>query len=478
MSSPWLEDANGTRALSARWLITGDLITVSACRFGGEPSTSIDMPILRVPFGNAPLLPGSTLAGALRSHLADRLVGYQADEPPIIESLFGEAKSTTVSSNRGQSPLIVFESCGILAQGTEIRDGVAIDPASGIAANHKKFEIEVVPAGTHFPLRFELVLSLSDDEQKLLELLIVALEAFDEGELSLGCRRSRGLGLVRTGGWRVNRFDLTTQKGWLDWLSSDPAMVNQSGQTISTIREAFVNSWAVPKGAIQDHRVRTVFEINVALKSTLLIRSGGTHADDPDAIQLTSAGRTLLSGTSLTGALRARARRIAGWLRPTDAEEIIQSLFGPSDRAKSLKASHVRVSEQFLSEDSDSTAERIRTSRIRIDRFTQGVASGALFEEEPQYWGSFKIRLELRSVSSIEIGLLLLTLKDLMDGHLPLGGGAGIGRGLVTGNSLAVVLPDGKRYEFSDGNGSIDAIAWCDEMIGSLVDTGVRGGGN
>ena len=479
MSSAWLEDASGVRALSTRWLITGDLVTVSSCRFGGEPSTSIDMPILRVPFGTTPLLPGSTVAGALRSHLTDRLVGYQSDEPSDVERLFGEAKYTTVSSNLGQSPLIVFDSRGVLAHGTEIRDGVAINSESGIAEDHNKFDMEIVPAGTHFPLRFELVLSRTDNEQELLELFIAALEAFDHGELSLGCRRNRGLGLVKAREWRVHRYDLTTQGGWLEWLASDPALTGMTGQTRPTIKEAFSDSQIVPRHATDDHRRRTIFEVDVVLKSTLLIRSGGTHADDPDVIQLTSAGKTLLSGTSVTGALRARAERIAGLLIPQQAHDLVQSLFGPSSKSRTPTASHLRVSEQFLSDDSDIKAERIRTSRIRIDRFTQGVASGALFEEEMQYGGSFTIRLELRGNSRQERGLLLLALKDLMDGQLPLGGGAAIGRGLVRGTSMRICcLPNGDQYTLSNVGGPADAVSWCDEMIGSLSSTGAPGKGD
>jgi CRISPR/Cas system CSM-associated protein Csm3 (group 7 of RAMP superfamily) len=336
--------------------------------------------------------------------------------------------------------------------------------------------MEIVPAGTHFPLRFELVLSRVDDEQSLLALLIAALEAFDHSELSLGCRRSRGLGLVKAARWQVHRYDLTTQDGWLEWLASDPALIGMAEQGRPTIREAFSDTQFVPKHLMVDHRQRTCFEVDVDLKSTLLIRSGGTHADDPDAIQLTSAGKTLLSGTSVTGALRARAERIAGLLRPQQADDLVQSMFGPNSKCRKPAASHLRVSEQFLTNGLDIKAERIRTSRIKIDRFTQGVASGALFEEEVQYGGRFTIRLELRGESQQERGLLLLVLKDLMDGQLPLGGGAAIGRGLVRGTSLRICcLPGGRQYTLSNVNCPADAVSWCDEMIRSLSGNGVEG---
>ncbi|MGE3524769.1 MAG: RAMP superfamily CRISPR-associated protein, partial [Gemmatimonadales bacterium] len=142
-----LNDAMSPRPLAARWVIRGTLTLETALHLGGEGGEQVDMPVLRDARDGKPLLPGTTLAGALRSALADRLAGYGEPELPEVAALFGGARGDDDGS---QSPLIVFDALGEMppGQGVEIRDGVAISPATGIAEDHKKYDYEVLPAGT------------------------------------------------------------------------------------------------------------------------------------------------------------------------------------------------------------------------------------------------------------------------------------------------------------------------------------------
>jgi CRISPR-associated RAMP protein (TIGR02581 family) len=78
---------------------------------------------------------------------------------------------------------------GDLAQ-PEVRDGVAIDRDKGSAASRRKYDYEVVPAGTPFELEI-LVENASAQEMGLAWL---GLLAFQHGWIPLGGARSRGLG--------------------------------------------------------------------------------------------------------------------------------------------------------------------------------------------------------------------------------------------------------------------------------------------
>ncbi len=91
---------------------------------------------------------------------------------------------------------------------------------------------------------------------------------------------------------------------------------------------------------------------------------------------------------------------------------------------------------------------RMRPSRIRLDRFTQGVVKGALFDEEPDYYGKARTRFELWEPKPGETGLLLLLLKDLLSGDLYVGGAAAVGRGAVKGTA-SVRFENGKKAEIS-----------------------------
>jgi hypothetical protein len=84
----------------------------------------------------------------------------------------------------------------------------------------------------------------------------------------------------------------------------------------------------------------------------------------------------------------------------------------------------------------------MRPSRVRIDRFTQGVVPAALFDEEPWFAGRACIRMEVRNPHKGEAGLFLLLVKDVISEDLPVGGTTSVGRGVFTGHAR-LCFPDG-----------------------------------
>jgi CRISPR/Cas system CSM-associated protein Csm3 (group 7 of RAMP superfamily) len=448
-----LRDGGGVRSMAARWIVTGEMRLETAAHFGGEGDTAVDMAVLRDPKDGVPLLPGTSLAGALRGHLADVLGGYRSVEDEKVAALFGAARSDDQGS---QSLLVVFDSLGSLPEGTvsEIRDGVAIDSATGTAEAHKKFDFEVLPAGTCFPVRVELVIGDLNNEARLVGLLVAALDGLTKGDIALGMRRSRGLGAVKAGRWKALRYDLTKPRDWLAWLTSDHQQpIGDHVPGHSSAAEAIRAACPSLKiEAFDDKRGRLLVDLEMEPAGDLLVRSPATEPEAPDVIHLCSAGKPVLPGTGLAGALRAQALRIARLVREShgDGDCWVDRLFGPrlkggnkDSQGEQAAASKLRLTESFL-EDSDVR----RQTRIAIDRFTGGVVSGALFEEQVQVGGRLKIRLELRDPTAHEIGLLLLLLKDLLSGNIPVGGTVAVGRGVLRGTAR-VRLPGGTSYEIA-----------------------------
>lgn len=453
MSQNPLRDAMPPRPVSARWVICGTLMVETALHLGGEGDERVDMPVLRDPREGKPLLPGTTLAGALRSALADRLAGYGQVEPPEVATLFGGSRGDDDGS---QSPLIIFDARGELpdAHGIEIRDGVAISPATGIAEGGAKYDYDVLPAGTTFPVRLDLLVpapSASIDtqpaEKALLEYLAAALEALTHGDNGLGAKRSRGLGRVGAR-WTVKRFSLESPEGWMEWLVSDHEQPLASPPGQSCIRAALeaaapahLRSLSLPG----DARSRVVIDLDMRVAHDLLVRSPATDPSGPDVSHLHSGGSAILPGTSLAGVTRTQALRIAKLVRKNrnDADVWIDRLFGPRFEGQrpanrlEPRASRLRVGEARL-EGSQSQ----RQTRVAIDRFTQGVVDTALFEEQTVASRHANVQLELRNPKPGELGLVLLVLKDLLDGSLPVGGTVGVGRGVLRG-SATVTWYDG-----------------------------------
>jgi len=451
-------DAGGVRSMAARWVVTGEMRLETAAHFGGQGETAVDMAVLRDPTDGRPLLPGTSLAGALRSHLADVLGGYRSSEHKDVAALFGAARSTDAGS---QSPLIVFDSLAHLPEDLtlEIRDGVAIDSVTGTAEAHKKFDFEVLPAGTRFPVRIELIVENPDREVRLLGLLIVALEGLAEGDIALGMRRSRGLGTINVHNWKALRHDLTTAQGWLGWLTSDHEKpIADDAQSYHFVAEAIRSVYPSRQALnnfldnVTDKRRRILAELEMKIAGDLLVRSPATDPGAPDAVHLCSAGMPVLPGTGLAGALRAQALRIARLVREKhgDGDRWVERIFGPrlerqneNSQSGQAIASKLRISESFIK-----NGGARRQTRIAIDRFTGGVVQGALFDEQVQAGGNLTVKLELRDPTDAEAGLVLLLLKDLLSGEIPVGGSVSVGRGVLRGTAR-VRSGDGADYEIA-----------------------------
>ncbi len=441
------------RTMVARWIVTGEMRLETATHFGGEGESLADMKLLRDPWdGVTPLFPGTSLTGALRSHLADVLGGYFSNEDKDVTTLFGASRKN--DDDGAQSPLIVFDSLGELPDGlkVEIRDGVSIYSATGTAEPHKKFDIEVLPAGTIFRIRVELIVIVekSEEEAKLVALLVKALDGLARGQISLGMRRSRGLGAVNARNWKARRFDLTTSDGWVNWLTSDHINPLADGDPFNLPLEAIESECPALRleEVIEDKRARMVIDVDFLLDGDLLVRSPGCESTAPDSVHLHSAGKPVLPGTSLAGAMRAQALRIARCVRSSqkDGDEWINQLFGPRiEHSQDPSSTQPSVSKLRVSENVVSNGTPHRQTRIAIDRFTGGVVSGALFDEEVQAGGKINVRIELRKPTEAEIGLILLLLKDLLSGEIPVGGSASVGRGVLKGTAK-LFLDNGKQY--------------------------------
>ena len=426
-----LDDAMPHRPIHARWVICGNLRLETAMHLGGEATERVDMPVLRDPRGGAPLLPGTTLAGALRSALADRLVGYGAEEPGGVPALFGGGRGV---DDGDQSPLIVFDALGRLPedQGVEIRDGVAISATSGTAEDHKKYDYEVIPSGTIFPVRLDLVVPERDTEKELVQGLAAVLDALADGRTALGAKRSRGLGRV-SATWVARRFDLTSPEGWVAWVMSDheaPLGAFESGTSaVEALQAQCPDAWG-PVQLPADARRHVLVDLHLELVGDLLVRSPGRSPDAPDVSHLHSGGGPILPGTSLAGVLRAHALRVARLVRhrQDDGGRWVDRLFGPRFEGQrpppgfELFASRLRIADASIHGGRSPTQTRVAT-----DRFTQGTIPTALFDERVQDGGQVRVRLELRDSRPGELGLFLLVIKDLLSGELPVGGASAFG---------------------------------------------------
>jgi CRISPR-associated RAMP protein (TIGR02581 family) len=206
--------------------ISGTLSTITALRIGAGRSldpTSSDLPVMKDALGR-PLIPGSSFKGAMRSRLESFLRGIDltlANDPnELVDSYWmnrvKELKKTAVDDASLTQALIAMTDRVSLLFGSpwmagkiqiqdlhvvtdlwfgqyQERDGVSIDRDTETAADGRKYDFQVVPAGTMFSFK-AIVENASDAE---LGLLTICLTQFEDEMIPLGGGNSRGLGVVK-----------------------------------------------------------------------------------------------------------------------------------------------------------------------------------------------------------------------------------------------------------------------------------------
>lgn len=431
MSSDRLNNRPYQRNIYKRIIVKGMLVLdTPTCLGSGDSDSLTDLALLRDSVDeDKALLTGASIAGALRNYLHEYNPALG-----LATSLFGGDRE---DDDGDQSPLIVNDSVSNEKIDIELRDGVKIDGKTGTAMSKAKYDFELLSAGTEFPLFFELLIEEGKDENQLKQGLAITLSGFENGEIAIGMKKRRGFGRCHVENWQVWEFDLKDNRQRLEWLNFEHwnRNLSESRTKISPI--------SIVLGAIPNDNKRDRFTITAkfSLVGSMLIRSAEySEHKRPDAVHLKSHRPNkqkpqeynplpIISGTSLAGVLRHRAVRIINTLEKD--LQIVDDIFGTdiSDNGnKEAKASRLIVHESEIKESSE-----LVQSRIAIDRFTGGAMHGALFDAQPVFSGEVELKLELRNPKEHEIGLLLLLLKDLWTGDLPIGGESSIGRGRLQG---------------------------------------------
>lgn len=432
--------AEASRKITARIVLECDLVLETPAHFGnGDASEMTDLPVAADFYdGKTPVLTGASIAGALRSYLVAREKGYEKSEVAGEKSshsaiLFGGSKGDDKGK---QSPLIVEDALG---QGNgfaiETREGVAIDPKSRTAANDMLYSRQLWEAGTTFKLRFELLLGENDDEnENRKRALATAFAGFNDGSITIGARKRRGYGRVRAQNLSARVYDLKSKKGLLEWLKhGSSSLTNESFSDLATALGVTLLS--------EDQRREFRLDAEFTLEGSMLIRGHGAEDVGPDMQHLHSKRKgnpvPIISGTSLAGALRARAEKIANTItqkkNEVNVRKLIDGMFGSNNAANGHpQASRLIVNESVI----ESAINDLVQSRVSIDRFTGGALDTALFTEAPVFKTDktrIKINLRLQNPKEAEIGLLLLLIKDLWTSDLAIGGEASVGRGRLRG---------------------------------------------
>lgn len=417
-------------AVRARVLVWGELRLLSPARLGDGDDPVLDHSLLRDPESHRPLLTGTTLAGVLRSALAERRGQVRA------ECCWGASQQ---DAQRQQSRLIVDDALAPETATVDVRTGVALQPESGTALPHHLYDMELLSPGTTFPIRLEAALTGSPAiDAALLEGLVDCCALLEAGDLAVGAGTRRGFGRVGivAGSLRFWRFDLSHAAGLAEWLAygilSEPRSIGQTVPGAAALATALgLDGYSPPPPRSQTLSIT----LHVNNRGSLLIRSpavpSATEDGTADHVHLTRHDNgkdvPVLPATSLKGVLRAHARRIAYTLAPGGgrAPQLEESLFGSRDDSRP-QAGRVWMDEVELE-----GARTRRHTRVAVSRWTGGALPSRLFTSDAVFGGHATVHWEVRDCQRQDLGWMALVLKDWWIDGLVMGGETGTGRGVL-----------------------------------------------
>ena len=390
------------------------------------------------------------------------------------------------------------------------RHGVGIDRTTGAASDGALYEHEFLPRGTKFDIR--ITAEGRDDEtmgrdqsegipgpassESVKKLLEVIVDILASGAVCLGGRTGSGQGTIQVIEPKLRRTGKTTDTGALtapadvlDALIGEdeegtPIPLELGGWSLDEPARIRINWWSPTGIFVAEDEKLTKQRKEEARKKDPTANGVTEPLRDPsvpwDEAQL------LIPGTSIRGALRSRASRIA---RTVLAAKDKLPTFTSHDLHEQIAAEPNLVRYMFGSTEyrgavtvhdclSTKRGERIEVTHNAIDRWTGGVIDGGLFTEAVYlgtHWEPITIDIDLRQLLNnikAEKGpedreqskpthadyahaayvLLGLVLAELSAGTLPLGSRSTRGLGQVVVTTIEVEGADRKGVDLPSWN--------------------------
>ena len=313
------------------------------------------------------------------------------------------------------------------------RHGVGIDRTTGAASDGALYEHEFLPRGTKFDIR--ITAEGRDDEtmgrdqsegipgpassESVKKLLEVIVDALTSGAVCLGGRTGSGQGTIQVIEPKLRRTGKTTDTGALtapadvlDALIGEdeegtPIPLELGGWSLEEPARIRINWWS-PTGIFVAEDDELTKQRKEKAQETDRTANGVTEPLRDPSVPWDEA-QLLIPGTSIRGALRSRASRIA---RTVLAAKNELSTFASHDLHEQLAAEPNLVRYMFGSTEyrgaitvhnclSTDRGKRIEVTHNAIDRWTGGVIDGGLFTEAVYlgtHWEPITINIDLRQL--------------------------------------------------------------------------------
>lgn len=405
-----------------------------------------DILVLKDKNGKA-FIPGTSVAGVLRSRI-NSIYDDKAEE-----KLFGSVETENGNQSMVNISDIVLENAEVIN-----RDGIKIDPVTGVSVEGAKYDFEAIDRGAEGTLKIEITVRKNDLIDENMPIISYKHNDFATDGDIYGEMAATLADILTTG---INVGALTT-KGFGRIKSIEPvpfyifdfAKDDEAGKWLCYLDGKYENKpeyTGSPNEEILTEK-DFIMKMNFALKSTLIIRDydaaeQNESEDKIMAVQMKSGEDFVIPGTSIKGALKSRAYNILMQLKDNDektANDFLDSFMG-REKGKNGEADNGAKSSLYVDEVyiKPSQVKLMKQTRNRIDRFTGGTVESNLFTDEPIYQveetlPSVFMKISIKDCKEQQAGLMLLLLKDLWLGNLAIGGNKAIGRGVLCGRKCTI----------------------------------------
>ena len=416
-------------------ILKANLELISPLMIGSGESEISDRDILLNKEGK-PFIPASSFMGKLYNELSSDKKKKYFGQKKAGENDKNEEENKAESSKFEHQSYIICDDLHLSddsAKNTAIRDGIRINPETGLVEKETKFDYQVLEPGNHFALEMSINVEPDDNYNDCKELMKNIVNVLSNRQFALGGKTSSGFGNLQAQNIKVMEYDFADKKQAAAYL-------------LKKETENLFSEYIEENPMLNDE-----FRINASFQivNSFLIRSYSKTPYGSDATQIKCGDKFVLPGTSLRGALRARAQKILNLLWENKKDEVdmfIAALFGTTSLEK--KNEYSVPSSLYVSETVIDNVECQLQNRIQIDRFTGGTIESALFDSMPVFpvpndeAQLVNLTLTIHKPLPSQKGLLLLLLKDLYTSELPIGGEKNVGRGLLKGTKATVTNGD------------------------------------
>lgn len=376
-----------------------------------------------------PFITGNTLAGCIRSFLKDE------------DYLFGLGGEIELSE-KGEKEFIESEitvADGIFKEETvkkDCKEGTKVEARCGTADDGSKYKLEYISGGI---FTFELFRECNNqDEFEVFKALAekIAIGISNE-KITIGGQVNNGFGRLSLKQFMLKQFDLESEDGLNAYIflrneeNYEVLNIDRITEELHDENIVITVKGEFPYGVYQNYDIKND-----------VTRSG---------LQKNSREEYYIPATSIKGLLRSEVEKLY-FLNKLNGEEIVKELFGSSKKRGKLKVDNVIIENN--EEITSYTSDEIKISTYnKIDRLTGGCLDGSLFNQI-EIEGSATIKMELDKNHYKYLYPILIVLKEICLGYIPIGGRTSIGLGEFEGRYISVNA-NGKESTISFDNGEI-----------------------